>query len=153
MARIRRYLGRVEVWLDKKEKAALRHAVDVLAEGRPGAAPRPTGRLTPRAYEDPGLEAEYQRFAAPEVTTMVTADVDVVRSDLAGKTEPLRMDDTHALTWLRALNHLRLVAGERLGIEDDGWEESAVEGHAGDECWAILLDLGWVQEGILAALG
>lgn len=154
MARIRRYLGRVEVWLDKRERAALTHAVTELSrEPQPVASGR-RGRslLARRAYDDAELEAEYQRFTAPEVSAVVRADVDLVRADLAGKTEPLRLDDDRALTWLRALNHLRLVAGERLGIEEDGWEEGDPETLAGEEGWAMLMDLGWIQEGILTAL-
>lgn len=153
MARIRRYLGRVELWLDKRERAALAHAVDELRrEVAPATVGEGGGRQRRHVYDDPRLQAEFQRYTAPDVGEVVRADVEAVRSDLAGKTEPLRLDDDRALLWLRALNHLRLVAGDRLGIEDDGWEEASVEELSGNEGWAMLMDLGWIQEGIITAL-
>jgi hypothetical protein len=154
MARIRRYLGRVEVWLDKRERAALQHAVDnlsddVTASDEPAHA---GGRLHPRAYDDPAMEKEFQRFAAPEISATHSADVAAMREDLAGNTQPLRLDDDQALLWLRSLNLLRLAAGGRLGIEEDGWEENAAVEPGAEETWAMFMDLGWVQEGILSAM-
>ena len=152
MARIRRYLGRVELWFDDKEKTALVDALDALKGDLAKAAERDGSRLRPRAYDDPKLEKEYQRYSAPEVGALHDADVAAVREDLTGRTQPLRLDDDRALLWLRALNVLRLAGGARLGIEDDGWEETAMVGAGDEEAWAMFLDLGWVQEGILAAI-
>lgn len=152
MARIRRYLGRVELWFDDREKAALAHALDALKGDLAKAGERDGSRLHPRAYDDPKLEKEYQRYSAPEVSALHDADVAAVREDLTGKTQPLRLDDDRALLWLRALNVLRLAGGARLGIEDDGWEETATVEAGDEETWAMFLDLGWVQEGILAAI-
>jgi hypothetical protein len=157
MARIRRYQGRVEVWLDDRECAALLRAVDELRDdvtaSKPaeGAAPA-AARLRPRAYDDPAMESEFQRYAAPEITALHGADVTALREDLAGKTQPLRLDDDRALLWLRSLNLLRLAAGGRLGIEEDGWEEAAAMEAEDEVTWAMFMDLGWVQEAILSAM-
>jgi uncharacterized protein DUF2017 len=156
MARIRRYLGRVELWFDDRERAALLHAVDVLSAdvvpATADAAPASAARLRPRVYEDAKLEAEFQRYTAPEVTALHSADIDAIRSDLGGGTAPLRLDEDRAMLWLRTLNVLRVAAGGRLGIEDDGWEETATVEAGAEETWAMFMDLGWVQEGILSAM-
>ncbi|HET9051887.1 MAG TPA: DUF2017 family protein [Candidatus Dormibacteraeota bacterium] len=144
MARIRRYLGRVEVWLDDRERSALLHSVEALRDAAVA--------MRPHAYDDSELEDEYQRYSAPAVGELHAADLATVCADLGGNPHPLRLDEERALAWLRALNVLRLTAGGKLGIEKDGWEESAVVGPGQEETWSMFLDLGWVQEGILAAL-
>ena len=154
MARIRRYLGRVEVWLDDRERAALLNAVEALSEeitasGEPATA---GNRLHPRAYDDPSMEKEFQRFAAAEISATHSADIAAMREDLGGNTQPLRLDEDRAMLWLRSLNLLRLAAGGRLGIEEDGWEETAAVEPGDEETWAMFMDLGWVQEGILSAM-
>jgi hypothetical protein len=53
---------------------------------------------------------------------------------------------------VRALNRLRLVAGVRLGITEDGWEDSLGPQDVLSDELAMLNDLGWLQEGILRAL-
>ena len=152
MARIRRYMGRVELWFDEREKTALLRALEELSGDVARAGDREGGRLRPKAYDDPALEREYQRYSAPEVNALRDADVSAVREDLGGRMQPLRLDDDRALLWLRALNVLRLAGGARLGIEDDGWEDATTVEAGDEETWAMFLDLGWVQEGILSAI-
>lgn len=147
MARIRRYMGRVEVWLDARERAGLLAVVDDLA-----ADPLAGGRLDARAYDDPVLDREYQRLTRPEVDTVRRADLDCLRADLADEADVRRLDEDRAMTWLRALNHLRLVAAERLGIDDDGWEERVDPESVDVEQYSMLVDLGWVQQEIVEAL-
>jgi hypothetical protein len=45
------------------------------------------------------------------------------------------------------------VAGARLGIDDDGWEERGDDSVLESEEYAMLVTLGWVQENVVAALG
>lgn len=145
MPRIRRYLGRVELWLDDRERSNLLHSVETLREQ--------AAAVRPRAYDEPELDAEYQRYSAPEVGQLHDADLAAVCADLAGTTRPLRLDEERALAWLRALNMLRLAAGARLGIESDDWAEATEVAPGKQETLSMLLDLGWVQEEILEAMG
>lgn len=147
MARVRRYLGRVEIWLDKRERAALIATVEALADADASGP-----WLTHRAYDDPGLDREYQRLTGPELAVLHEADLAAVREDLQRGHDRCRVDDERALAWLRALNRLRLVAGGRLGITEDGWEETLAPQVAAADELAMLSDLGWLQEGILHAL-
>ncbi len=49
----------------------------------------------------------------------------MVRDALSGGEDTLPLTEAQALAWLRAFNHLRVAAGEILGIEGDGWEDTA----------------------------
>jgi hypothetical protein len=147
MASVRRRLGRVEVTLDGEERELLLEVVDDLAPELGIAA-----RTSQKAYDDPDLDREYQHWTKPDIDMARDADVDALRGWLGGAEDRVRLDEDTALAWLRALNHLRLVAGARLGIEEDGWEESAPEQLLGTSNYTVLITLGWLQEGIVAAL-
>ena len=147
MASVRRRLNRVEITLDRNEREVLLHIVDDLADEFGTAA-----RTIPHAYDDPELEKEYARWTRPEVDAVRRADVDAVRAALRGRDDRLRLDEDSALLWLRALNHLRLVAGARMGIDADGWEEEAAPQILESDAYAVLVTLGWLQESIVEAL-
>jgi hypothetical protein len=147
MASVRRRKGRVDVDLDERERRILVHIVDELAEELGSAA-----RTSPRAYDDPQMEQEYARYVRPEVETTRRADIDALRSSIESAQGTLRLDEETALGWLRALNHLRLVAAARVGIEQDGWEESLDGEAAESDDYAVLVTLGWLQDSIIAAL-
>ena len=147
MASVRRRLGRVEVTLDGEERELLLEVVDDLTPELGIAA-----RTSQKAYDDPDLDHEYQRWTKPDIDMARDADVDALRSWLGGAEDRVRLDEDTALAWLRALNHLRLVAGARLGIEEDGWEEAAPEQLLSTSNYTVLITLGWLQEGIVAAL-
>jgi Domain of unknown function (DUF2017) len=147
MAWVRRRLNRVELRLDRREREILLGIVDELRSGL-GDDPR----TRPRAYEDPALDADYQRYSRPEVEQARAADIDTVRAALSAGDDRFRLSEDEALSWIRALNHLRLVAGARLGIDDDGWEERGDDRLLETEEYAMLVTLGWVQESVVAAL-
>ncbi len=147
MAWVRRRLNRVELRLDRREREILLRIVDEL---RPGLGDDPRTRL--KAYDDPVLDQDYQRYSRPEVEHVRAADIDAVRAALGGTDDRFRLSEDEALTWVRALNHLRLVAGARLGIDDDGWEERGDGSMLEREEYAMLVTLGWVQENVVAAL-
>ncbi|HEV3123568.1 MAG TPA: DUF2017 family protein [Candidatus Dormibacteraeota bacterium] len=147
MAAIERRRGRIEVELDDRERQVLIHIVDDLRAGL-GTEPR----TVPRAYDDPLLEDEYRRLTRPEVEGLRTADVDGLREALTAGGDRCRLDEDAALAWLRALNHLRLVAGGRLGLEEDGWEETLAGPEVEGDDYAMLVTLGWLQDAIIAAI-
>jgi hypothetical protein len=148
MAWVRRRLNRVELRLDRREREILLRIIDEL---RPGLGEDPRTRL--RAYDDPALEEEYQRYSRPEVEQTRAADIDALRDALEAGDDRFRLAEEEALSWIRALNHLRLVAGARLGIEDDGWEEHSDRRLLESDDYAMLFTLGWIQESVVAALG
>ena len=147
MASIRRQSGRIEVRLDRDERAALLDIVEHLAPLL-GTVPR----TSPRAYAEDDLEEEYDRFMRPEVEAARDADIDALRASLREEGDRLRLDESQALSWTRAFEHLRLVAGGLLGVEEDGWEEAAGDSVLRSAEFTMLMALGWMQEHLVAAL-
>jgi hypothetical protein len=147
VASIRRHRGRVEVRLDGEERAALLEIVEHLAPLL-GTVPR----TSPRAYNDDELEEEYGRFMRPEVEAARDADIESMRESLRGGGDKRELDESQALSWTRALNHLRLAAGGLLGVEEDGWDEEVDESVLGRAEFTMLMALGWIQERMVAAM-
>src|SRR5260221_14642287 len=91
-------------------------------------------RTVPHAYDDPKLDEEYARLMFPEVEASRDADIDQLRDSLQSGGDRRDLDDAQALSWTRALNHLRLVAGGLLGVEEGGWghgvDQAVLEGAA-----------------------
>lgn len=147
MASIRRQGGRIEIRLDRDERAAL---LDILEHLAPllGTVPR----TSPRAYADDALEEEYSRFMRPEVEAARDADIEAVRASLREEGDRRRLDESQALSWTRAFEHLRLVAGGLLAVEEDGWEEAADDSVLRSAEFTMLMALGWMQEHLVAAL-
>ena len=117
MAQVLRRRGRIQVKVDKREREALIGIIDSLS--RRLAAPLASA---PRAYDDAKLQAEYDRWVAG-IEKGREADLTMVREALSGGEDTLPLTEAQTLVWLRAFNHLRVAAGEILGIEGDGWEE------------------------------
>ena len=147
MAQVLRRRGRIQVRLDSRERSALLHILDQLT-------PRLAEPLNspPRAYDDAELQAEYDRWVRPDVERGREADIDVVRDSLSAGEDTLPLTEAQALAWLRAFNHLRLAAGEILGVETDGWEEHSPEATRRKPEFGVLLALGYLQEELVAAL-
>lgn len=147
MASIERRRGRVEVRLDGDEREALLQIIDSLLPAL-GVVPR----TAPRAYDDDEMEAEYARMMRPEVEASRDADIEAMRAWLRSGGEARGLDEAQALSWTRALNHLRLAAGGLLGVEEDGWDEAAGDELLSSREFTMLMALGWMQERLVAAL-
>jgi hypothetical protein len=147
VATIRRSRGGVEVRLGEQERQVLTRIIDDLAADLGTAA-----RTSPQAYDDPKLEAEYASWTRPALAEGRRADVAAVREAIAAGGDRRRLDEEAALQWLRVLNHLRLVAGARLGIDADGWEERMPAAALERDEMAMLEVLGWMQEAMIAAM-
>jgi hypothetical protein len=147
VAAVRRHHGRVEVRLDVEERAGLLSIIETLSPHLGTAA-----RTAPRAYDDPDLEDDYARLMRPEVEASRDADIEAVRDSLRGEGERRELDDAQALSWARALNHLRLVAGALLGIEADGWDDEIDPSLVESTEFTMLMALGWMQERIVQSL-
>ncbi|MCZ7526094.1 MAG: DUF2017 domain-containing protein [Acidimicrobiia bacterium] len=108
-------------------------------------------RLFPRAYLDPTeeeAEAEWQRFAHPELLAgrmaaldLLTAGLDGARK-VGGRTETL-LDEEATAAWLGVLNDLRLALGARLGVTEDTDLEAL---DPGDPAVPALSLYGWLTE-------
>lgn len=133
--------------LDDDERAALLSIVDTLRSHLGEDA-----RTTPHAYDEPELEKEYARLMRPEVEASRDADIELLRESLRAEGERRELDDSQALSWARALNHLRLAAGGLLGIDEDGWEEVADPALLETAEFTMLMALGWMQERIVQSL-
>ena len=148
MARIRRRRGDVEVVLDAEERTALRSIVDTLSaalEQRPQGE-RPT-------YEDPAMEAEYQRWTVPGLVDTRDADIEAVRRGLSSDESQCYLNDGQAMSWVRALNHLRLAAGSLMGADEDGWEQRLGSDRLLErQEYRMLVALSWMQEALVDAL-
>lgn len=148
MAQVLRRRGRIQVRVDKREREALVGIIDSL--GPRLAAPLVSA---PRAYAEDDLQAEYDRWVRPDIDRGREADVTMVRDALSGGEDTLPLTEAQALCWLRAFNHLRIAAGEILGIEGDGWEDTATETTKQTAEYGVLIALGYLQEELVAALG
>ena len=142
--------------------------------GREPRTPSDTAikRLFPDASADPEAAAEYRRLGQQGLADGKLADLRAVIRILdatgPGPSE-VSVDDDQALQLLRALNDVRIVLADRLGLQRDGdfdtvrmlqqigerVEGSALEDdeHVGsDVVIAVYELLSWLQESLLRAL-
>jgi hypothetical protein len=139
--------GRIQVRLDAEERDALLGIVELLQAHISRAL-----ATTPRAYEDDGMQAEYDRWVRPEIERGYEADLDVVRDALGAGEELLVLTEAQVYAWLRGFNQLRLAAGSILDIREDGWETEATAELRAKPEFGMLMALGWIQEEMVAAL-
>lgn len=129
-------------------------------------------RLFPAASEDPELAAEYRRLGQQDLAEAKLADLRTVMSILDGSGPghgEVVIDEEQAVVVLRALNDVRIVLADRLGLERDGDFDTVrmlqqigerVEGaspeddeHVGSEVVIAVYELlSWLQESLLRAL-
>jgi hypothetical protein len=147
VAEVRKRRGRIQLQLDADERAALESIVEQLSP-QLGTVPR----TIPVAYDDPELQAEYDRWVLPEIERGRKADLDIIRDCLGSGEDVTALTEDQALAWVRGLNLLRLAAGGRLGVEEDGWEQRADDALRRSPGFRVLLALGLLQEEMVAAL-
>ena len=130
-------------------------------------------RLFPAASEDPDLAAEYRRLGQRDLAEGKIADLRHVMSILdatGGEHGEVVLDEDEALSMLRALNDVRIVLADRLGLQRDGDFDTVrmlqqigeqVEGaeslgddeHVGSDIVIAVYELlSWLQESLLRAL-
>jgi hypothetical protein len=112
--------GDFEVRLPQSERqlllalvGALRAALDGDVRAEPALR-----RLFPPAYADPAdeqAEAEYQALVHDELLASRRAALDVLEATASRD----RLDEPELLSWMTALNQLRLVLGTRLDVSED----------------------------------
>lgn len=112
--------GEYEVRLPGNERQLLGSLVEALRATLTGdvRAEPALRRLFPPAYADPAdreAEAEYQSLVHDELLASRRAALDV----LEATADRTRLDEAELLSWMTALNQLRLVLGTRLDVRED----------------------------------
>ena len=118
-SRIRRTRsGAYRVELPEEERDLLRRLLPqlrlLLTEEDPGDGR--TRRLHPPAYtDDAEADADYQRFMREDLVASRLAAVDAVEASI----DASELDEQQLMSWLGAVNNLRLVLGTLLDVSDD----------------------------------
>jgi hypothetical protein len=83
-------------------------------------------RLLPDAYrDDPEASGEFRRYTEQGLRSGKAAAARTVLATLPPGGGRIRLSETEAQAWLRALNDVRLALGVRLGVTDDFDEQVA----------------------------
>jgi len=125
----------------------------------PGAAQTPEdpvlARLLPDAYsDDPEAAGEFRKYTEPALRS---AKYEVARQMLDTLPEAggrIQLSQDEALSWLKALNDVRLALGVRLGVTEE-FEEDWAKLKPDDPQWTayeVYAWLGAVQESLVQAL-
>ena len=124
---IKHVLGEMLVLLAPDESAVTEQ--DPLAAavgiGTSTSAPddRALARLFPDGYtDDPDAAADFRRYTEPGLRDGKLAAATTALATLDGTSGKRVLTAEESDAWLRALNDIRLVLGERLGITED-WDE------------------------------
>jgi hypothetical protein len=125
----------------------------------PGAAQTPEdpvlARLLPDAYsDDPEAAGEFRKYTEPALRS---AKYEVARQMLDTLPEAggrIQLSHDEALSWLKALNDVRLALGVRLGVTEE-FEQEWAKLKPDDPQWTayeVYAWLGAVQESLVQAL-
>jgi hypothetical protein len=125
----------------------------------PGAAQAPEdpvlARLLPDAYsDDPEAAGEFRKYTEPALRS---AKYEVARQMLDTLPEAggrIQLSHDEALSWLKALNDVRLALGVRLGVTEE-FEQEWAKLKPDDPQWTayeVYAWLGAVQESLVQAL-
>jgi len=146
VAQIRRSEESIEVLVDRRERAAL---LQILERLEPML--EESSWANPRAYDDEKLEQEFRRLVGSDLDDSRSSDIAKMRSSLESE-GPILLSHEATWGWLRALNVLRLALAERLGLDEDGWEDRFSQRQHRRPPLATLHLLSWVQEELVEEL-
>jgi hypothetical protein len=112
-------------------------------------------RLLPDGYaEDPEAAGEFRRYTEQGLREGKVAAARTVLDTLPARGGRVRLTETDARAWLRALNDVRLALGVRLGVTDD-FDELPGDTDSGDPrstyVW-VYHWLAYLQESLVDAL-
>jgi hypothetical protein len=106
-------------------------------------------RLYPAAYrDDPAASAEFARLVHGELTAGRLEALLTVEATLDAQT----LDQAQLSSWCGALNDLRLVLGERLGVTEDMYESGIDPRDPRAQELALYGWLTWLQGNVVEAL-
>jgi hypothetical protein len=106
-------------------------------------------RLYPAAYgEDAEASAEYDRLVRDSLTSGHLDVLGVVSATVHAD----RLDHAQVEAWCTALNDMRLVLGERLGVTEDLYERSIHPSDPRAREYSLYAWLTWLQGAVVDAL-
>jgi hypothetical protein len=133
-------------------------ALEAMLHG-PGAEKIPEdpvlARLLPDAYrDDPEAAGEFRRYTEPALRSAKHQAAQEMLDTLPDTGGRIKLTQDQALSWLKALNDVRLALGVRLGVTED-FEEQWARLKPDDPQWTafeVYAWLGAVQESLVQAL-
>jgi Domain of unknown function (DUF2017) len=133
-------------------------ALEAMLHG-PGADKIPEdpvlARLLPDAYrDDPEAAGEFHRYTEPALRSAKHQAAQEMLDTLPDAGGRIQLTQDQALSWLKALNDVRLALGVRLGVTED-FEEQWARLKPDDPQWTafeVYAWLGAVQESLVQAL-
>lgn len=131
----------IAVHLGPDERRVLEGLTEVIeAAGDAG------GRFAYTAHpDDAEAEAGYRTLVGDSLATARSQD----RATMAATLDARVLDGEAAMAWMRVIGDARIALAHRLGIEDDGWEETQ---DPTDPETALLMYLGYLQDTLVGAL-
>ena len=112
-------------------------------------------RLLPDGYrDDPEAAGEFRRYTEPALRSAKHQAAQEVLDTLPDEGGRIQLTQDQALSWLKALNDVRLALGVRLGVTED-FEEQWAQLKPDDPQWTafeVYAWLGAVQESLVQAL-
>ena len=133
-------------------------ALEAMVHG-PGAEEPPEdpvlARLLPDGYrDDPAAAGEFRKYTEPALRSTKHAAAREMLDTLPENGGRVQLTNQQALSWLKALNDVRLALGVRLGVTEE-FEEQWARLKPDDPKWAAFEVYGWlgaVQESLVQAL-
>jgi Domain of unknown function (DUF2017) len=112
-------------------------------------------RLLPDGYrDDPEAAGEFRKYTEPALRSAKHAAAQEMLNTLPDAGGRIQLTQEQALSWLKALNDVRLALGVRLGVTEE-FEEQWGRLKADDPQWTafeVYAWLGAVQESLVQAL-
>jgi uncharacterized protein DUF2017 len=140
--------GEFEIRLPREELEVLRSLPAQLREILPTEDPA-VGRLFPPGYaDDPEASAEYRRLVRDDLLEGHLEALRVMEATLDAR----RLTEDQLVSWLGAVNDLRLVLGTKLDVTEESYEREIPEDHPDAPGLALYFYLGWLEEQIVEAL-
>jgi hypothetical protein len=131
----------VAVGLGADERQMLRGLTDVIE-----AAGDADGRFAYTAHpDDTEAEEGYRALLGDSLDTARGEDRAVMTATLDAKV----LDEEAAMAWMRVIGDARIALAHRLGIDEDGWEETR---DPTDPQTALLMYLGYLQDTLVRVL-
>ncbi|MGI9030323.1 MAG: DUF2017 family protein [Ilumatobacteraceae bacterium] len=138
--------------LGEDERALLSRLLGELREVVTDPAPgEMASRLFPVVHPDlPDQEAEYQRLTRSDLVSSRLGALDVVDGVLRRQGRTVTMDEAEMMSFVQAVNALRLVLGTALGVTEDDDVESADQ--LASPQYQLYAYLSWVLDAAIRQL-
>jgi hypothetical protein len=162
---LRSLVGQIMALVEPEESGVLTDPADTelatleaMVHG-PGAEQPPDdpvlARLLPDAYrDDPEAAGEFRRYTEPALRSAKHQAAQEMMDTLPEAGGRIQLTQDQALSWLKALNDVRLALGVRLGVTEE-FEEQWSRLKPDDPQWTsfeVYAWLGAVQESLVQAM-